>query len=501
LTIKQAVGWSSLRNEGIDAMKAMDAAVRLGMTCGVLLLAAQSGSEAWGQVSYATPYTFTTVAGSPGQMGVQDGTNGAARFSMPRSLALDSLGRVYVGDSGALRLVSRSVSGGQTNWIVKTVAGKPYSFGIVDGTNSGASFSGPPGLAVDKWDNIYATDSSAIRRVTVSVSGGQTNWVVTTIAGSPYFTGTADGVGAVARFNSPLGIAVDSTGNLYVADYRNHTIRLMVPSISNGQTNWVVSTIAGQAGNPGSADGIGTAAQFNYPAGLAVDSAGNLYVMDPLNYTVRKITPAVADGQTNWVVTTLAGSAGVQGSADGTGSAALFFQPSDVTVDHAGNIFVTDSGPPGQVNTGSSTVRKIAACVEAGQTNWVVSTLAGSPGNTGCANGTGSTARFLSPRALAVDPAGNLLVSDAGNCTIRMGWPALPTLVLSAPVITDSQVRVDFCLNYEWSSTFELLQSSRLDGPWSSSVGAVLSTNVAGVTYSFTAPLDGGIQLYRVHTP
>ncbi|HZQ47907.1 MAG TPA: hypothetical protein VFC07_12890, partial [Verrucomicrobiae bacterium] len=144
--------------------------------------------------------------------------------------------------------------------------------------------------------------------------------------------GYADGMGSVARFYYPLGVAVDIAGNLYVADQNNHAIRKLTPV----GTNWVVTTIAGQQGSIGSADGTNSAARFKLPAGVAVDSAGNIYVGDQFNSTIRIIRPA----GTNWVVTTLGGLAGNPGSADGTGSAALFAYPYGVAVDSAGNLYV-----------------------------------------------------------------------------------------------------------------------------------------------------------------
>jgi len=173
---------------------------------------------------------------------------------------------------------------------------------------------------------------------------GQANYATpytfTTIAGKVGTSGSTDGTNSTARFNAPIGVAVDTNGNLYLPEVTNNTIRTVKPV----GTSWVVTTVAGLAGHPGSADGTNSAARFNFTSGLyygcgpAVDSAGNVYVPDAGNNTIRKITP---DG-TNWVVTTLAGQAGVAGSADGTGSAARFDSPQGVAVDSAGNLYVTE---------------------------------------------------------------------------------------------------------------------------------------------------------------
>jgi len=163
------------------------------------------------------------------------------------------------------------------------------------------------------------------------------------------------------------------------------------------------TTFAGPAGGPGSADGTGSAARFNLPKGVATDSAGNIYVADADNSTIRKITPA-------GVVTTLAGSAGLSGSADGTGSAARFNLPKGVATDSAGNVYVADGD--------NHTIRKITPA-------GVVTTLAGSAGQSGIADGTGSAARFSGPQGVATDSRGNVFVADTFNNKIRVGRPAL----------------------------------------------------------------------------
>ena len=179
-------------------------------------------------------------------------------------------------------------------------------------------------MAVDGSGNVYVADSGnyTIRKITPA-------GVVSTLAGLAGSSGSADGTGSAARFYYPTGVAVDGSGNVYVADTGNYTIRKITPA-------GVVSTLAGLAGSTGSADGTGSAARFYYPYGVAVDGSGNVYVADTGNYTIRKITPA-------GVVSTLAGTAGSSGSADGTGSAARFNYPTGVAVDGSGNVYVADS--------------------------------------------------------------------------------------------------------------------------------------------------------------
>jgi sugar lactone lactonase YvrE len=221
--------------------------------------------------------------------------------------------------------------------------------------------------------------------------------VVSTIAGLAGSSGSADGTNSNARFNGPYGIAV-AGGNLYVADTGNNTIRELTPS----GTNWVVSTLAGLAGSSGSTDGTNSYSRFRYPIGIAV-AGGNLYVTDEGNNTIRELTLS----GTNWVTSTLAGLVGSSGSTDGTNSSARFNEPYGIAVDSGGNFYVADKY--------CSTIRKLKQV----GVNWLVSTIAGLPYNTGGADGSGSAARFNNPTGIAVDGGGNLYVADEGNNTIR----------------------------------------------------------------------------------
>ena len=377
---------------------------------------------ALGQANYATPYTFTTIAGEAGTYGSADGTNSAARFFDPTAVAVDSAGNLYVADYNSFAI--RKLTPVGTSWAVTTLVGLAQHPGSADGTNSAARFTGPSAVAVDSVGNLYVVDSynNTIRKVTPV----GTNWVVTTLAGKAGVTGSADGTNSTARFNFPNGVAVDSAGNLYVADYYNDTIRKLTPV----GTNWVVTTLAGLAGVAGAADGTNSTARFNNPYGVAVDTNGNLYVSDSDNCTIRKVTPV----GTNWAVTTLAGKAGLSGFADGTNSTARFgfnggYGPGYVALDGTGNLYVADSS--------NNTIRKVTPV----GTNWVVTTLAGKAGVTGSADGTGSTAQFNFPNGVAVDSAGNLYVADANNNTIRKGFPAssVPPPILEPPSVRAGQ--------------------------------------------------------------
>jgi len=369
----------------------------------------------------------STLAGTPGVVGSADGTGSGAQFNNPTGIAVDSSGNVYVADTGndSIRMIT---PGG----VVSTLAGGTY--GSADGTGSAAQFAKPSAMAMDGSSNLYVVDEGTIRKVapggivttliTTSVSGLTVDasgnifavnsqegeifritpgGAISVVAGVANGVGSADGTGASARFKNPYGVAVDRSGNVYVADSSNATIRKIAPG-------GIVSTLAGRAGILGSANGTGSAANFLFPYGVAVDASGNVYVSESDNKMIRKITPG-------GVVTTLAGTppaggftlAGASaGGGDGTGAAAEFGSPAGIAVDSGGNLFVADSG--------YDSIRKITP-------SGVVTTVAGNPGNSGSADGTGSAAEFDSPSGVAVDASGNLYVGDSGNDTIRKITP------------------------------------------------------------------------------
>jgi serine/threonine protein kinase/sugar lactone lactonase YvrE len=315
---------------------------------------------------------IATYAGQPGTKGYADGSALQAQFRLPNNVAVDGAGNLYVADTGN-DVVRKITPAG----VVSTIAGLFHKRGSTDGlgTNS-ARFWSPFGIAIDNADNIYVADTGNNTIREISPAG-----TVSTLAGLAGQAGTNDGVGSLARFRNPWDVAVDDTGDVYVADMSNDTIRKITP---DGK----VHTFAGQAGVSGNTDGWGNSARFNNPFGVAVDSSGNVYVSDTANNTIRKITVAR-------VVTTLAGSPGNAGTNDANGADARLWSPQGLTVDSAGNIYVAD--------TGNNAIRKITPM-------GVVTTLPASTDKTLILNG---------PGGVAVDANGNVYVADTDNHCIR----------------------------------------------------------------------------------
>ena len=347
------------------------------------------------------PCLLQTVAGSPGVTGSTNGASGAL-FNFPNGIAVDPAGNIYVADMNN-NLVRKITPAGS----VSTLAGSGAA-GSTDGTGTAASFNGPAGVVADAAGNVYVADyyNYTIRKITAA-------GVVTTLAGRAGRHGTTNGAGTIARFYYPADLAVDAAGNLYVADQGNNEVRMVTPA-------GAVSTFAGSVnGTAGSADGTGTGARFNQPGGIAVDAAGVVYVADQGNNLVRKITAGI-------VVTTLAGSAGVAGSTDAlTGAGALLNSPGDVMPDGAGNVYVVDCN--------NYTLRKILA-------TGGVATVAGLVGIAGSTDGVGTAGRFLGAGSIAMDPSGNFIIADTTGDTIRRAVPLVAPQVQITPTFQKQTV-------------------------------------------------------------
>ncbi len=314
---------------------------------------------------------ITIVCGTSGMQGFVDGTAANARLNNPAGLLNDGAGTVYLADEDNAALRTISLADGT----VTTFAGAK-SPGSADGTAGDARFFSPQGIAAGD-DVLYLADTSnaTIRKVVVSTG------LVTTVAGAAGQPGLADGTAGDARFNGPIGVALDEPSQLlYVADGGNRTLRridlgsgavstlvfqaapgdkfarLVAPSglalerdqlfITDYSNDVVlaldlkkalISTLAGKSGTPGGVDGIGGAATFYGPLGIAADGRGSLFVADDLNDSVRKVV--IVSG----AVTTIAGLVATPGTDDGTGSAARFQYPAGITANGLGELWIADS--------------------------------------------------------------------------------------------------------------------------------------------------------------
>jgi uncharacterized protein (TIGR03437 family) len=315
---------------------------------------------------------ITTVAGSYVQGFNGDGIAAtSAQLNNPSGIAVDKAGTLYIADTNNGRV--RKVSGGMINTATSVAAQ-------------------PQGVAVDSSGNIYVADSDNGR--VLEIRGGLNVWV----AGDGALGFFADGVPADnAGLFSPHGVALDSSGNLYIADTDNYRVRM----VSNG----IISTVAGGGAMVGD-NGPATSAWLDYPAGVTVDSSGNLYIMDADNHRLRKVS--------NGLIATVAGT-GVPGCAGDNGPAigaqlgslprfALFGDPQGVAADLLGNVYFTDST--------CDRVRQVSG--------GVIATAAGD-GKTGSSgdNGPAASAQLNAPEGIAADSSGNLYIADSGNNSVR----------------------------------------------------------------------------------
>lgn len=311
-------------------------------------------------------YTLAGDAENPGAKTFPDGVGSTAVFSGLRCGATDANGALYVSDVGQNRRVRKVTPGG----VVTTLAGGGTSSTVFDGTGAAAVISIPQGLVVDFKGFVFVADGGlhCIRRVS---PGG----VVTTFAGAqtngppPKFK---DGSGLVATFASPFGLALESSGVLYVGDSNNNRVRMVTPSGD-------VTTYAGSGASTPFSDGAALSATFSNPHALALHSSGVLFVADTGNHRIRSITP-------KGIVTTVAGSGASTPFLDGPASGATFQYPRGIALDSSGVLYVAD--------TNNYRIRMITP-------GGVVTTYAGSGAASPFSEGSGGRATFTGPYCVA----------------------------------------------------------------------------------------------------
>lgn len=269
---------------------------------------------------------ITTVAGTSGGYSGDNGAATSAELAVPNGVAVDSSGNIYIADTGNNRI--RKVD---TNGIITTVAGDgSVGYSGDNGAATSAQLNYPTGLAVDSRGNIYIADAlnDRIRKV-------DTNGTITTVAGNGWAGYSGDnGPATSAQLTNPLGVAVDSSGNIYIADYSYNIIRKV-------DTNGIITTVAGDgtqgySGNNGAA----TSAELSGPEGVEVDSNGNIYIADSENHKIRKV-------DINGIITTVAGTDSTEYNGDngdnGAATSAWLYEPRGVEVDSNGNIYIADT--------------------------------------------------------------------------------------------------------------------------------------------------------------
>lgn len=434
----------------------------------------------------------TFVGDQHGGEGPADGTGSQALFVAPNGIGVDAGGNLYVADGGASEQVfdnkAHTIRKVTPAGVVTTLAGRSGTgYGHADGLGAAAQFGVPTGISADAAGNLYIADQgngyviSSVRKITP-------DGAVTTLAGGLVYApwpGCADGVGAAASFARAMGTAVDASGNVYVTDGLCNTIRKVTPG-------GAVSTLAGTAGASGSTDGTGAAARFSGPHGISIDTSGNLYVADTGNRSIRKVTPAgvvttlattpsrlftnptgvAVDAAGNVYVAdvfniykiTPAGAATATGCCYGADS---------LTFGADGNLYATDGG--------DCTVLRITpggvVTVVAGDFNGLIAVR-------GCDDGTGRHAHFNAPAGIAADPFGNIFVADALNYAIRQGFVLAPCSPNATTLCIDDQVGDHrFGVRVDWQTA----QGGGASGHGNAISAASLGVNRGGLFWFFGA--------------
>ena len=329
----------------------------------------------------------TTIAGGAGTPGYVNGNGPDARFKNLSGIAVGPDDTIYVADAGnqRIRMVRPSAGNAPTVWTVSTLAGNGTA-GFIDGSAAAAMFNNPQGVAVGPNGLVYVADTANNRIRRIASDG-----TVTTLAGDG-IPGLQNGAGNQARFNAPQGIAVDSDGNVYVADTGNSAVRKI-------DAAGTVATVAGD-GSIGSNDSPG--ARFDGLVGIAVEGQNiYVYLADSGNHRIRRL-------DVSGTVITVTGAE--RGFKDGSAAQARFAEPSGIVIDSDGQIVIADA-----VN---SLIRSVDPNLAVSGSNQAVTTLAGT-GVRGPTDGAGDVARFFTPRGLTISNSSAIIVADTGNQVLR----------------------------------------------------------------------------------
>lgn len=413
-TVTTLVGGGSWRGTAYGSANGVGSAATFDGPSGVAadfagnLYVADSRNRLIRAISISTKAVTTLAGGGQGYnyyggYGEMDGVGSTASFSQSlRRITADGSGILYVTDGNILRSIAAATKN------VTTLAGNFQVLGRADGVGSSASFFGLSAVALDGTGNLYVgEDNNIVRKISLASK------VVTTMAGGGSRNGTAsgstNGFGSAATFYHPQGLAVNGIQSIYVADGNNRIRSITVATAA-------VTTLAG---NPvigpqiGRVDGIGSAATFYNPSGIALDTSGSVYIGDFFNNLIRSIVISTK------TVSTLAGGGSADGtaygSADGVGSAATFSAPWGISCDLFGGIFVADMGNHliRAIHAPTKTVTTLAGRISASSTSNCGTSY-------GYFDGVGSTATFCNPKGVAADRFGQVYVADSGNCLIRV---------------------------------------------------------------------------------
>ncbi len=387
---------------------------------------------------------ITTVAGSTNYVLGDGGAAINADLVNPADVAVDVAGNLFIADTDDNRI--RKVD---TNGIIRTVAGGGSNYPGDGGAATNALLGDPTGVAMDATGNLFIadTDNNRIRKV-------DTNGIITTVAGNGRNDYSGDGGAATnAELYAPSGVAVDATGNLFIADKENTVIRKV-------GINGIITTVAGGGFNYPGDGGVATNAELGYPTSVAVDATGDLFIADTDNYRIRKV-------DTNGIITTVAGGGFNYPGDGGAATNAELNGPSDVAVDATGNLFIAD--------TRNNRIRKV-------DTNGIITTGAGNGTESFSGDGGAATNAELNwPSGVAVDATGNLFIADSGNYRIRtVIFPGL-TLVLND-------------VGFGNAGTYDVVVSGpygSVTATWNLSTGIILSAPQVTAKTNFTFVLSG----------